>query len=236
MEKIISPVHINYVNKDSLPKTYNVYVKIEFKNGRLSLSGVGGPLKNGHCIGGCGQNLEEIASGTPNNDWTTEMVKKLLDIWNEWHLNDVCAYCKHQKQLGWRELAQKEVEIYHFQLTSKAIEIRRKAKEELPCNLTKEEIKVLNLDFALTHHEPNLPESIAKYYEPKRSYNGINNGVEKKLLGWLRPSDHPDGILCKPCPVCGYKYGTKWLKEDVPDDVIQWLFALPAAKVKPKYI
>lgn len=30
----------------------------------------------------------------------------------------------------------------------------------------------------------------------------------QKALGWLRENEHPDGILCKPCPVCGYKYGT----------------------------
>lgn len=42
-------------------------------------------------------------------------------------------------------------------------------------------------------------------------------------------SKHPEGILCKPCPVCGYEYGSKWLKEDVPADVIDWLFHRPKA-------
>jgi hypothetical protein len=30
-----------------------------------------------------------------------------------------------------------------------------------------------------------------------------------------------------PCPICGYKYGSAWLKEEVPAEVIDWLFALP---------
>lgn len=28
------------------------------------------------------------------------------------------------------------------------------------------------------------------------------------------------GLLSAPCPTCGYKYGTKWLKEELPADVL----------------
>lgn len=52
----------------------------------------------------------------------------------------------------------------------------------------------------------------------------------------VKPDEHPDGILCKPCPVCGYKYGTSWLMEEVPEDVIDWLFALPDTTVKPAWV
>jgi hypothetical protein len=41
-------------------------------------------------------------------------------------------------------------------------------------------------------------------------------GKGKKAVGWLRPDEHPAGILCKPCPVCGYKYGTAWLYREIP--------------------
>lgn len=34
------------------------------------------------------------------------------------------------------------------------------------------------------------------------------------------------GCLCKPCPVCGYKYGSQWLYEALPQEVIDWLVAL----------
>ena len=65
---------------------------------------------------------------------------------------------------------------------------------------------------------------------------GDESAIETKILGWLYPEDHPDGILCKPCPVCGYKYGTSWKKEDVPEDVVEWLFSLPDSEVKPAWV
>lgn len=55
---------------------------------------------------------------------------------------------------------------------------------------------------------------------------------ETKRLGWLYEKDHPEGLLCKPCPVCGYKYGSAWLKEEVPEDVLKWVLSLPRAEKK----
>lgn len=46
------------------------------------------------------------------------------------------------------------------------------------------------------------------------------------MLAWVRPEEHPDGLLSKPCPVCGYKYGTAWLYEAVPADVLDELHSL----------
>ncbi len=43
------------------------------------------------------------------------------------------------------------------------------------------------------------------------------------LLGWVRPDEHPAGLLTKPCPTCGYRYGTAWKYEEVPDVVLAWL-------------
>lgn len=28
--------------------------------------------------------------------------------------------------------------------------------------------------------------------------------------------------LCAPCPECGYRYGTKWLKRELPQEVVDW--------------
>lgn len=39
---------------------------------------------------------------------------------------------------------------------------------------------------------------------------------------------HPQGLLSKPCEVCGYKYGTEWRTETVPLDVLDFLESLPA--------
>jgi hypothetical protein len=65
----------------------------------------------------------------------------------------------------------------------------------------------------------------------KAIYIGDSGYIETKTLGWLKPEEHPDGLLCRPCPVCGYKYGSAWHSESVPDDVLNRLKALPNAAV-----
>jgi hypothetical protein len=49
-------------------------------------------------------------------------------------------------------------------------------------------------------------------------------------------AEHPEGLLCKPCPVCGYKYGSAWLCEKVPAKVVAWLRALPETDVTPAWV
>ena len=58
--------------------------------------------------------------------------------------------------------------------------------------------------------------------------------VETKLKCHTYESE--GGILCKPCPICGYRYGSKWLKENVPDDVLDFLFSLPKTKTTPAWV
>lgn len=52
------------------------------------------------------------------------------------------------------------------------------------------------------------------------------------LLGWVRPDEHPGGLLTRECEECGYRYGTAWVREDVPADVVEWLRDLPQAERK----
>ena len=53
------------------------------------------------------------------------------------------------------------------------------------------------------------------------------------LKAWVYP---PHGYLTKPCPICGYEYGTAWHKEEVPADVIEWLEGLPPADKTPAWV
>lgn len=41
------------------------------------------------------------------------------------------------------------------------------------------------------------------------------------MLSWVPEKD--GGLLSKPCAVCGYRFGSAWLHEDVPADVIAFL-------------
>lgn len=59
----------------------------------------------------------------------------------------------------------------------------------------------------------------------------------QRAAGWRElAAKNDESILCKPCPVCGYRYGTSWLKEDVPQDVIDFLFNLPDSEKLPAWI
>ncbi len=54
------------------------------------------------------------------------------------------------------------------------------------------------------------------------------------MLGWVRREGeglagdhHPDGLLAHPCDTCGYKYGTAWLFEPIPDEVLSAIRSFP---------
>ena len=161
----------------------NVYGKIEFADGRLSITGVEGPMKNGDARGSCGQIVDtKIIELAPA--WTQEMLDKFYAIWHEWHLNDMRAGCEHQRAEKWDE---------------------RPIDSSKPLN------------------------AYGNHYEGQKQ-NSWN------MLTWLNASEHPDGLMCKPCLVCGYKYGTAWLKEEVPQEVIDWLSGLPDSDATPAWV
>lgn len=99
----------------------SVYIKASVTDGRLSVSGVIGPLASGNALGGCGQIDMEFSHRNPtHNDrrysnpiqpkdinfapgWNVVRWYKLLEVWHDWHLNDMIAGCEHQefeKSLG----------------------------------------------------------------------------------------------------------------------------------------
>ncbi len=43
-------------------------------------------------------------------------------------------------------------------------------------------------------------------------------------------------MISEPCNVCNYKYGTKWLKEELPEYVIEYLEALPESAKTPAWV
>lgn len=56
------------------------------------------------------------------------------------------------------------------------------------------------------------------------------------MLAWVTQKEHPEGLLARPCPVCGYKYGTSWVFESIPNEVIEYLNSLPESKITPAWI
>lgn len=82
--------------------TYNggrmsVFVCAQFVDGRLSMTGVEGPTRGGNAVGSCGQismHLNEpdgLDGFEPAPGWSLESVRRLLALWDRWHLNDMQA-------------------------------------------------------------------------------------------------------------------------------------------------
>ncbi len=85
---------IKTIKLGHLPKIGNVFAKVTFYSGKLSITGVEGPKSNGNCAGSCGQiemhmdndYLSSLSGGLPLAD-----LQRFVAVWREWHLNDMQA-------------------------------------------------------------------------------------------------------------------------------------------------
>lgn len=152
---------------------------------------------------------------------------EILRLWGLYHLNDMHPECKHQAAEGWRKKAGEKVTLYHWRLTREASNEQKEAEKAAISALkagetftpSEQQTFISCLPYGLTTHTETIPADMAKYYEPKKPlYAGDKGHTEIKALGWLREDEHPDGILSKPCPVCGYKYGSSWVYFPIPAD------------------
>lgn len=234
------------VNYNGRERSADVFCEIEYRfDGRLSITGVEGPLRNGDSLGAFGQivtsdwNLVTYAPG-----WDAERVAEFRRIWERWHLNDMRAGCEHQRA-NWPDPTTK-VEIVTYKLTSDTLQRLARIKERVMADLKKprgmwprgeeqgaeavindSERDLLSLPYETTQ-APDADGPGSGCYEVAKR--------ETKAIGWVKPSEHPQGLLCKACEECGYKYGSQWLREDVPAEVLSWLRALPDADVQPPWV
>lgn len=249
MRKIINPCKCKVYTKTGNKVDGNAFVKIEYKDSKLSMCGVVAPLSNGNCLGSAGQCVDEIRNGSPTDEWTAEMLNKLCDIWDRWHLNDMRPYCEHMRELGWAEHAQDKVKIEKWTLTKEACQKKDNAKKRAveclkngePFYPTKEETAYANMDYSIdVYNDEDIFEKYGKLYKDayelkEKDCLGHSN-TEYKTRGWISYKDHKLGFIGRECPVCGYKYGTAWKMEEVPQDIIEWLESLPKTKVKPAWV
>lgn len=170
-----------------------------------------------------GQCLDTIAPYMNNNPVFSE----ILRLWELYHLNDMHPECEHQHAAGWDKLASKKITLYHWRMTRDAINKQDDAKKNALSALTAgetftpttEQAFFAGLSYSLTTWTVDPPVELAKYYEPKKPlYLGDTGHTETKALGWLKESEHPDGLLSKACPVCGYRYGTSWVYFPIPEN------------------
>lgn len=76
-------------------RSYSIFCKIKYENGKLSITGVEGPTVGGNALGACGQIDMRLRSGQQNiklaPGWTRAKLARFFDIWEQWHLNDMKA-------------------------------------------------------------------------------------------------------------------------------------------------
>lgn len=251
MNKIIHPCDVPEYDG----KKYPMFCRIEFKDGELSITGVIGPRAGGNANGGCGQIDMGFDHADPaQNDkrythpvtaaslrfapgWDRRKWHKFLDIWHTWHLNNMKAGCEHMTGPGWdtgRELTLTPLgpgDAWHRE--------RRRAEDGV---MTPAEYEQWQRDAAGVHrywldskpsHESLWPEECKELIQ--RGYLKIEP-AKTESAGWVHPSRHPEGILTKACPVCGYKYGSAWRRVEVPADVIAFLESLPDTDKQPAWV
>lgn len=230
---------IRILNPGKVPLFTNVlssvFVKVERRDdGQLSIIGVIGPKKNGDCLGSCGQIVDELSEITEfSEEWDVSKVARLAELWNRWHLNNMRPGCPHQRD--WPTTEPLEVMEYTTSGTKTpdvAVLIRMNRATELEIERHAQAESVYH-KFTVGSSDP-YPEARLKllldegYLAPWKT--------KSKTAGWVYPYQHPKGLLAKPCPVCGYKYGTAWLKEVVPQEVIDELFSMPASTTTPAWV
>lgn len=177
-----------------------------------------------------GQCLDTIASYIDN-----PLYSEILRLWKTYHLNDMHPECEHQHAEGWHKIASKKVALYHWKITREAIDEQDKARKAALSALragetftpTTDQTFFAGLSYSLTTWTETPPKELAKYYEPSKSlFAGDTGHKEIKARGWLREDEHPDGLLSKACPVCGYKYGTSWIYFPIPAEDEEIIYKL----------
>lgn len=229
MKKVFNFGKIDFERKGSCCNTVKVEVEYNEKNGKKVFTAYGSIWNARHTdILAGGQCLDTIAEFIKNAKFL-----KIYRLWQLYHLNDMHPECEHQEALGWKEQAKEEIKLYHYKLkreflnkkdeaTTAAIKALKSGESFTP---TEEQIKMANLSIFLDSYEPIL----SPYYKLYKSCIGTPE-VEVKTRGWVTYGEGENqslnGILGKPCPVCGYKYGYSWTYRAIAEQDEQIIYAL----------
>jgi len=165
--------------------------------------------KRGNDIISGGQNYDELLEVLPKSP----LMHEIVGIWKRWHLNSMNAGCEHQRD--WP--TSRELVIYEYARTSEGTTARNEAKtrainaaiNDEVAGLSAKEKDALKSDYFIKSHIAAVPEGY-KHYK-----------TETKTAGWVRPEEHPDGLLGKACETCGYHYGTAWKHEALPREIVR---------------
>jgi len=191
------------------------YINIEIRGKRFTFEG--------RCSENMFRERPTLKSYAPGFD--KETVDELLRLCNYWHLNDLRPGCEHQRTLHragvdeWNK--DKVLTLIEYKWTedylNKSSLARRGELSQRKYAAYQKEAKIVKRA-TLARHPDN--EDVALALE-----NGWikEESREEKVAHWVGFREHPEGLLSRPCPTCGYKYGTQWVLEPLTNEPIQWL-------------
>lgn len=170
-----------------------------------------------------GQCVDTVAAYFPED----AKLQRMAAIWERWHLNHMRAGCEHQRA-AW-DVAE-PLQLTSLSSTTAFYTMGQRAKggELSPTEYAYFAALVPGVHaLTIATNRPKSPEAWGEAGEAALAAGWVKLGeTETKAAGWVYPHEHPRGLLAKACEVCGYKYGTKWLKEEIPADVLaeiaQW--------------
>ena len=153
--------------------------------------------------------LLEMYKGNPK-------VTRMVEIWKKYHLNDMHSECEHQRELGWDEMANESVDYFRYCLKPDVLLKQNKLNEYIDETLKTSGTIMLSEDERILKGLPyvtyHLNDETEEYYKIEKR--------DKKRRGELSFKEDQRGIILKPCPVCGHKYGAEQLYMPIPEDVI----------------
>lgn len=234
--KIIHPCTVDAGMKRRKDAYCKITIKDTDKGPTLSICGVVGPTPSGNAYSS-GQCVDVIREGTPTKMWDKSMLSKLCDIWERWHLNDMREHCEHQVGEEWN--ANRQVTLYKYKmgavLAKQSETLKERVKRDIGagCNvrLNDDERRLYNAPYFVKSDSTDAPAGYERYSEETKPVSSLHPMDSDTKLG----DKHPLGILTKPCPVCGYKWGSSWRYEPLPEDVVEWLKNLPGTDKTPAW-
>lgn len=196
--------------RSRLPVEIEVEIRDTEKGPELSICGdIWRPNRSDIVSGG--QNLEEIGQAFPRD----AKVQRIVEVWRRWHLNTMRAGCEHQRDWD----TGKMLTLYHYRTDYSDPAIKAAAKAEREAHEELRDGQTVTLDEE-TRALLNLPFEVVLAVDEAPAHYKLERR-ETKPAAHVYPTEHPDGLLTKPCEVCGYRHGTSWLAEDLPPEIIE---------------
>lgn len=191
----------------------------------------------------CGQIREELLRFFPE-----------VEPYLKWHLNDMHAGCEHQEALGWgrgRDVAVSKDNITDAQraelerlMLAQAEKHRVKVLRELLENMQTSDyalkmiFKEIEPNKTMTTYDKEVLQQVANSHtsllraDARKVYDQIQTVVAKNNPPKAIESAIYKDSINAPCPTCGYRYGTQWLRRELPVDVVTWAESLPNGSVE----